>query len=173
MSLITHRFYTSTSDSRHRQSRIYGHWNFLAGTFLMASQYTSALPAVPIDPAIPKFFENFYHISDTPDAHDRFADSFTEDATIVASKTAVGREGWSLILYSAPPNICFPRRHSLSGMSSLFVHSSYSMPSLSPCSCPSHEEKKHLHSPSPSLPTRPPTFSLFSPFHPYALTHLL
>jgi len=70
----------------------------------MASQYTSELPAIPIDPSIPKFFENFYHVSDTPSAHDRYVDSFTDDATmILASEKAVGREGLfplSLFCYS-------------------------------------------------------------------------
>lgn len=72
----------------------------MAESFLMASQYTSELPSIPIDPSIPKFFENFYHISDTPHAHDRYVDSFTDDATmILASKKAVGREGLSSFLH--------------------------------------------------------------------------
>lgn len=41
-----------------------------------------------------KFFEEFYKISDTSDAHERYADSFTRDGTIVmASKRGEGREG--------------------------------------------------------------------------------
>jgi hypothetical protein len=40
------------------------------------------------------FFKAFYQTSDTPDAHEKYADFFTEDATFVlASKTAKGREG--------------------------------------------------------------------------------
>lgn len=47
-----------------------------------------------VDPKIASFFEQFYSISDTPDAHEMYAEQFTEDATLVmASKTARGMEG--------------------------------------------------------------------------------
>ena len=60
----------------------------------MASQYVSHYPALPIDSSIPKFFEAFYKISDTPNAHEQYVDAFTEDATmILASKKAEGKEG--------------------------------------------------------------------------------
>ncbi len=57
--------------------------------------YASEYPSnTAIDEGIKSFFENFYSTSDKPDALDEYVDSFTEDATIVlASKTAVGREG--------------------------------------------------------------------------------
>jgi len=46
-----------------------------------------------VDDGIKTFFEEFYNTSDTPDAHDKYADSFTQDATLVmASKKGVGRE---------------------------------------------------------------------------------
>ncbi len=53
-----------------------------------------------MDDGIKSFFEEFYKTSDTPDAHDKYADFFTEDATLVmASKKGVGREG-ILLIYS-------------------------------------------------------------------------
>jgi hypothetical protein len=55
------------------------------------SSYASQYPDVTIDPAIKQFYEEFYKISDTPDAHEKYAQSFTEDATVVmGSKTAKG-----------------------------------------------------------------------------------
>lgn len=61
----------------------------------MAHSYKSEYPAgVQVDDGIKAFFEEFYKTSDTPDAHEKYADSFTKDATIiVASKKAVGSEG--------------------------------------------------------------------------------
>jgi hypothetical protein len=51
-------------------------------------------PGVQVDDGIKAFFEEFYETSDTPNAHDRYADLFTRDATLVmASKKGVGREG--------------------------------------------------------------------------------
>jgi len=60
----------------------------------MAHSYKSEYPAgVQVDDGIKAFFEEFYKTSDTPDAHEKYADSFTKDATIiVASKKAVGSE---------------------------------------------------------------------------------
>ena len=61
----------------------------------MPSQYIPELPSIPIDPSIPQFFETFYQISDTPDAHDRYVEFFTDNATLImASKKVVGKEGW-------------------------------------------------------------------------------
>ncbi|CZT50489.1 uncharacterized protein RSE6_11486 [Rhynchosporium secalis] len=56
--------------------------------------YRSALPpGTNLDEGIRAFFETFYKTSDTPDAHDAYADSFTEDADFVmASKKGRGRE---------------------------------------------------------------------------------
>ena len=46
-----------------------------------------------------KFFETFYQISDTPDAHEKYADYFTKDGVMVlASAKVEGREGWSRVL---------------------------------------------------------------------------
>lgn len=61
----------------------------------MAGQYVSAYPeAVPFAPQYKDFFENFYKISDTPEAHELYSQQFTEDATLImASKTAKGRVG--------------------------------------------------------------------------------
>ncbi len=61
----------------------------------MAHSYKSEYPAgIQIDDGIKAFFEEFYKTSDTPDAHEKYADSFTKDATIVmASKVGKGRDG--------------------------------------------------------------------------------
>jgi hypothetical protein len=61
----------------------------------MAHSYSSQYPVkVAVDEGIIAFFEEFYKTSDTPDAHDKYADSFTGGATLImASKKAVGREG--------------------------------------------------------------------------------
>lgn len=55
-------------------------------------------PAYPTDVAINedivRFFETFYKISDTAEAHENYVESFTTDATLVmASKTSTGRDG--------------------------------------------------------------------------------
>jgi len=48
---------------------------------------------IQVDDRIKLFFEDFYRISDTPDAHERYVDFFTDDATFVlASKRGKGRE---------------------------------------------------------------------------------
>lgn len=58
------------------------------------SSYTSEYPSVPFDPAFKKFFEDFYAISDDPNAHDTYVQQFTKDATLImASKTGQGSEG--------------------------------------------------------------------------------
>lgn len=64
------------------------------------SNYTSQWPDVQSDPAYKQFFEQFYAISDTPDAHDKYADQFTKDATLImASKKAEGRSGTKHLLH--------------------------------------------------------------------------
>jgi hypothetical protein len=65
----------------------------------MAHSYKSEYPTgIQVDEGIKQFFEEFYKISDaapaSPDAHEKYADAFTKDATlIVASKKGVGRDG--------------------------------------------------------------------------------
>jgi hypothetical protein len=82
----------------------------------MAHSYKSEYPpGVQVDDGIKAFFEEFYEISDTPDAHDRYADSFTGDATlVVASKKGVGRKGsdlnyflLNLLKYHPIPSLIF------------------------------------------------------------------
>ncbi|KAF2455912.1 hypothetical protein BDY21DRAFT_349065 [Lineolata rhizophorae] len=59
--------------------------------------YTSAYhPEIPIDPSYKRFFEDFYAISDTPDAHDKYTTFFTPDATLIMGSKKV--EGTSEIL---------------------------------------------------------------------------
>ncbi|MCJ1256431.1 hypothetical protein MMC24_004252 [Lignoscripta atroalba] len=56
------------------------------------SAYSSQYPDVPIDPAIQRFFETFYKLSDTPDAHQAYAELFTEHGTlIIGSKVSKGQ----------------------------------------------------------------------------------
>jgi hypothetical protein len=61
----------------------------------MAHSYKSEYPpGVQVDDGIKEYFEEFYQTSDTPDAHEKYADSFTKDATVViGSKKGVGRDG--------------------------------------------------------------------------------
>jgi len=68
-------------------------------TFSRMSSYASEYPDVSVNPAVKHFFEQFYKISDTPDAHQQYADSFTENATLVmASKTVKGRSGMTKLV---------------------------------------------------------------------------
>lgn len=62
---------------------------------MAAHSYESAYPpAVPVDAGIRAFLEQFYRISDMPDAHERYTEQFAAGATLVmASKKVVGREG--------------------------------------------------------------------------------
>ncbi|PBP26497.1 60S ribosomal protein L24 [Diplocarpon rosae] len=61
---------------------------------MAAHTYTSAYPpGVQVDAGIKTFFEEFYQTSDSPDAHDRYTEYFTKDATLImASKKGVGRD---------------------------------------------------------------------------------
>ena len=62
------------------------------------SSYVSEYPNVNFDPAFKSFYEDFYLISDTPDAHEKYVQQFTQDATLImASKTAKGHDGVSSI----------------------------------------------------------------------------
>jgi hypothetical protein len=61
----------------------------------MPHSYAAEYPTgIEVDDDIKLYFEEFYKTSDTPDAHEKYADSFTKDATLVmASKKAIGRDG--------------------------------------------------------------------------------
>ncbi|KAI9658893.1 MAG: hypothetical protein M1821_001853 [Bathelium mastoideum] len=56
------------------------------------STYAVEVPNdVQFDPQFRGFFEEFYAISDTPGAHEKYADQFTSDATVImASKKVQG-----------------------------------------------------------------------------------
>ncbi len=75
----------------------------------MAHSYKSEYPpGVQVDDGIKAFFEEFYETSDTPDAHEKYADSFTKDATIImASKKGVGRAGNGYFFSSTQPKFSF------------------------------------------------------------------
>jgi hypothetical protein len=45
--------------------------------------YIAELPSTTIDPHIAPFFSKFYEISDNPDAHEEYARSFTDSATVI------------------------------------------------------------------------------------------
>lgn len=64
----------------------------------MSHSYESRYPDdVTVEPAIVKFFQNFYAVSDRPDALDEYLDLFEKDATfILASKSSRGHDGASL-----------------------------------------------------------------------------
>lgn len=66
----------------------------------MAHSYKSEYPqGVQVDDGIKAFFEDFYQTSDTPDAHEKYVQSFTGDATLVMGiKKAVGSEGMELMI---------------------------------------------------------------------------
>ncbi|KAF2092313.1 hypothetical protein K490DRAFT_70916 [Saccharata proteae CBS 121410] len=60
----------------------------------MSSQYTSEYPKdIPFDAAYKRFFEEFYKMSDTPDANDKYPQFFTKDAVLImASKRVEGSQ---------------------------------------------------------------------------------
>lgn len=62
------------------------------------SQYKSSYPPTPeVPPSLRHFFEIFYKISDTPEAHEKYVDCFTKDAVvIIASAKVEGSDGRSL-----------------------------------------------------------------------------
>jgi hypothetical protein len=73
-----------------------------------ASEYP---PAILFDASYKAFFESFYATSDTPEAHESYVDYFTQDATLVmASKTAVGRDGLLRTIFSLPRSPLHVRR---------------------------------------------------------------
>lgn len=53
----------------------------------MSVSYASEYPDISVDPAVKAFFETFYRVSDTPDAHEEYARSFTPGATLVMAST--------------------------------------------------------------------------------------
>lgn len=59
------------------------------------SQYQATLPSDnSVKPETAKYFETFYKISDTPDAHDRYTEQFTKDATLImATSVSKGSDG--------------------------------------------------------------------------------
>lgn len=64
------------------------------------TSYASDYPQVEIDADVKKFFEEFYQTSDTAGAHEKYADAFTPDATLImASKKVKGRDGSLPILH--------------------------------------------------------------------------
>ncbi|KAF2009180.1 hypothetical protein BU24DRAFT_358898 [Aaosphaeria arxii CBS 175.79] len=60
------------------------------------SAYTSEYPSIPFDPAYKKFFEDFYAASDVPDAHEKYVEFYTQDATLIMASNQV--QGTSDIL---------------------------------------------------------------------------
>jgi hypothetical protein len=60
----------------------------------MAHSYKfSCPPNLDVDPGIVAFFEKFYEVSDTPPAHEEYADSFTQDATFqIGIKQVKGKD---------------------------------------------------------------------------------
>jgi len=64
------------------------------------SFYVSEYPSIDVDPALKRFYEDFYLISDTPDSHEKYVQQFTKDATLImASKTVKGHESSSFSFY--------------------------------------------------------------------------
>jgi hypothetical protein len=61
----------------------------------MMSSYKSKFPPnTPVNGGIAEYFENFYKISNTLDAHEKYVESFTRSATtIMASKISEGYDG--------------------------------------------------------------------------------
>jgi hypothetical protein len=98
---VHHRYTCSGRKPFNKQSRI-----VLLKKICKMTSYISEYPSsIPFDAAYKKFFEDFYAISDTPDAHERYVDSFTKDATLImASKQGKGSEGTA----SLQPPIQFP-----------------------------------------------------------------
>lgn len=58
------------------------------------SQYTASVPDDgQVKPEIRSYFERFYEVSDTPDAHEKYAEQYTKDATLIMGPSEVkGRE---------------------------------------------------------------------------------
>lgn len=69
----------------------------------MSVSYASEYPDISVDPAVKAFFEKFYAISDTPDIHERYAQSFTPDATLIMASTKVSGYASELFCPYGPP----------------------------------------------------------------------
>lgn len=50
-------------------------------------------PELEINPAIKGFFKEFYDLSDDPQAHDAYTDSFTDDATLIMGSKSTKNKG--------------------------------------------------------------------------------
>jgi hypothetical protein len=59
------------------------------------SQYTASVPSGgQVRPEIQTFFEEFYKVTDDPDAHERYIEMFTNDAKIFMGVNEFsGRDG--------------------------------------------------------------------------------
>jgi hypothetical protein len=68
---------------------------------LTMSQYEASVPDDgSLKPGIASFFEAFYAISDTAEAHEQYADHFTSDAKLImASKETSGRQGMLSLMH--------------------------------------------------------------------------
>jgi len=66
------------------------------------SRYQASVPSGDlVKPEISKYFESFYQISDTPDAHEQYSEQFTQNSTLImASNEVTGRDGM-LVLHGA------------------------------------------------------------------------
>lgn len=58
-------------------------------------RYESSYPSTPhVPPSLRHFFETFYRVSDTPEAHDEYVECFTNDGVVImASARAEGSDG--------------------------------------------------------------------------------
>lgn len=78
------------------------------------AQYKASVPEDgSLKSGIASFFEAFYAISDTADAHEQYADHFTSDATLImAAKETSGRQGTlSVIDFSRQQKLIRNFRH--------------------------------------------------------------
>ena len=59
------------------------------------SQYTASTPGDgQVRPDIKSFFEKFYEVSDTPSAHEEYAEQFTKNAKLIMGPNeSNGRDG--------------------------------------------------------------------------------
>ena len=59
------------------------------------SQYTASTPGDDqVKPEIKSFFEKFYEISDTPDAHQKYSQQFTKNGKLIMGPNeSNGRDG--------------------------------------------------------------------------------
>ena len=57
--------------------------------------YTASTPGDDqVKPDITKYFEKFYEVSDTPDAHEKYSEQYTKNAKLIMGPIEVnGRDG--------------------------------------------------------------------------------